>query len=174
MKYIAFAIGAGIFATLSSFATSVGAPSELVEIKDAQGKSVGSAQLSPNGKQGVLIVLNLKGLSPGPHGIHIHENGKCEGPDFKTAGGHFNPEKKKHGLKSPEGPHGGDLMEIIVGKDGSAKTILTSAATTLGEGSHSLIKAGGTSLVIHAKSDDQKTDPSGNSGDRIACGVIGK
>jgi superoxide dismutase, Cu-Zn family len=143
------------------------------DIVNAQGQKIGTAKLVAS-HGGVRIDLDVKQLPPGMHGIHIHAVGKCEGPDFKTAGGHFNPEMKKHGKDNPEGPHAGDLMNITAGSDGSVKTSLVAEHVTLGEGPNSLFHEGGTAIVIHEKEDDYKTDPAGNSGARIACGVIQK
>lgn len=144
-----------------------------VELKNGQGESVGTATLTPiNSKGGVRIKLDVKNLTPGQHGIHFHMVAKCEGPDFQTAGGHFNPDNKKHGLKNPEGPHAGDMLNFTVSQNGMSHATITDTRVNLGSGNNSLYANGGTALVIHEKADDMKTDPSGNSGGRIACGVI--
>lgn len=142
-----------------------------VELKNANGESIGTATLSQSGK-GVRIKLALKNLTPGQHGLHFHQMAKCEGPGFETAGPHFNPNSKQHGTKNPQGPHAGDMMNFTVSQKGTANATVTDMMVTLGDGPNSLFANGGTSLVVHEKADDMKTDPSGNSGARIACGTI--
>ena len=135
------------------------------------GSKIGTAVFSQT-DSGVEIKLDVAQLPPGTHGIHVHSVGACEGPDFKSAGAHLNPYGKKHGAENPEGPHAGDIPNIEVGGDGQVHTTIIAKGVTLGPGANSLFHDGGTALVIHEKADDYKTDPSGNSGNRIACGVI--
>jgi Cu-Zn family superoxide dismutase len=149
----------------------VSAQMKHVDITNAKGANVGMAMISPAKGGGVSIELSLKGLPPGEHGLHLHEVAKCEGPDYKSAGAHFNPAKKQHGLSNPNGPHAGDMPNFTVAANGTAQTTITNKNVTMGAGANSIL---GTALVIHEKADDLKSEPAGNAGSPIACGAITK
>ena len=161
-----------VFAIALGFAATTFAAEKKFDIVDGTGKVIGQGTVA-DAKKGVKLSLDLKGAQPGSHAMHLHEKGNCVGPKFETAGGHLNPDKKKHGHQSSEGPHLGDLGNIEVPADGNLKKDIEIQNVSMKAGDkHSLMTATGTSLVFHAKADDEKTDPAGAAGDRIYCGVI--
>jgi Cu-Zn family superoxide dismutase len=142
-------------------------------LRNASGEAVGTLTLRDVPGEPLRIEGDLTGLPAGTHGIHFHSVGQCAAAgQFASAGPHFNPASRKHGLESTEGPHAGDLPNVVVGADGRAVVRLTTERVTLGREAASLLDADGSAVVVHAGPDDQRTDPAGNSGDRIACGVI--
>ena len=144
----------------------------VVPIKSSTGADVGSATFS-EGRNGVnlTVVVNLKGLPPGDHAVHIHQNGTCDPPDFTSAGGHFNPDGKQHGSLNPMGHHNGDLGDnVTIAADGTGTITYKVKFLTLASGAPTSVL--GHSIMVHEKADDMKTDPTGNAGKRIACGVI--
>ncbi len=173
LVFRALVVSAVVVFCLSGFALAKAAKKKTVELKDAKGNDVGTATIVSKGA-GVEVKLDLKDLPPGEHAVHFHQNAKCDPPDFKSAGGHFNPTGKQHGFDNPQGHHAGDMKNFTVNEKGTAKATVTDDDVVLGTGTepNSLFANGGTAIMIHAKGDDYKTDPSGNSGDRIACGVI--
>jgi Cu-Zn family superoxide dismutase len=140
-----------------------------VPMRDAAGRDLGTLTLAPH-EGGLMLTGRVQGLPPGTHGIHVHATGRCE-PPFESAGGHWNPTSRQHGTQNPAGPHHGDMPNLVVADDGSAAVNVMTAGGTLG-GEGALLDGDGASVVIHAGADDYRTDPSGNSGDRIACGVV--
>lgn len=139
---------------------------------DGTGATIGSVQLSQNATGVVQLTVSGSGLGAGEHGIHIHAVGKCEGPGFTTAGGHFNVTSHQHGLDNPAGPHDGDLTGLTVAANGTYTYTSTTNRVSLTSGASNIFDADGTALVIHADKDDQVTDPTGNSGARVACAVL--
>ncbi len=147
-------------------------PFVTVNLMDGNGKPVGTVELTEE-EDALRVIVDAKDLPEGLHGFHFHEKGVCEAPDFESAGGHFNPTEASHGLDHEGGPHAGDLPNLEVGPDGTAKEeFFVENLTLLAGEENSLFHEGGTAVVIHAEADDGKTQPSGNSGDRIACGVV--
>lgn len=171
MRGPAFVVAIVLFLVFNGFCSRAEAKMAASELKNNQGKTVGYATFV-EGPDGVEIAVQVHDIPQGLHGFHIHAVGKCETPDFKSAGGHFNPFGRKHGLKNPEGSHAGDMPNLIVGPDGTASAIFLAPLVILENGKNSLFQPAGTALVIHAGKDDQKTDPAGDAGARIACGVI--
>jgi Cu-Zn family superoxide dismutase len=141
--------------------------SALASLTAADGAARGSAQID-QGAGGLRVDVKASSLPPGMHGIHLHTTGRCDAPDFASAGPHWNPTERKHGTGNPAGPHHGDLPNIGIGANGRGALSFTVPAATLDQ----LLDADGAALVIHANADDNQTDPSGNSGGRIACGVV--
>src|SRR5207247_9127442 len=164
-------LAVGLVFLLASNASAQGQSRAYAELKDKNGKSIGTANLREEAG-GVVIQLQVKGLTPGLHAVHVHAVGKCEGPAFTSAGGHFNPLQRKHGLKNPDGAHAGDLPNMLVTKDGSGRFESKTDAITLHAGPASVFDIDGSALVIHVGVDDYITDPTGNAGDRAVCGLI--
>ena len=151
----------------------VGGRSAVAELRDTTGKSVGTLTLRDAAGGSVVVDGTLRGLPAGAHGIHFHAVGQCDAAGaFASAGAHFNPASRKHGLESADGPHAGDLPNLAIAADGSGSFRTNTVRVTLGTNANSLLDADGTAVVVHAAQDDQRTDPSGNSGARIACGVV--
>jgi Cu-Zn family superoxide dismutase len=148
-------------------------PQATAELKNANGEVVGTAGFWEEGG-GIRVFVRAAKLPPGPHGLHLHAIGKCEPPEFTSAGPHFNPTGKRHGFGNSDGPHAGDLPNLPVGSDGTGTLHYLTTLVTLGSGPTSLFDADGTALVIHAGPDDHGTDPAGNSGPRVACGIVTK
>jgi Cu-Zn family superoxide dismutase len=149
----------------------------VAELRDPTGAPVGTARLTADENGTIHLVLHVDGMTPGQHGVHFHSVGSCQRGDstaFASAGGHHNPLSRKHGLENPDGPHAGDLPNLTVASNGMGHLDTTTSRATLRPGPATLFDADGSAVVVHAGADDQKTDPSGNSGARVACGVIMK
>jgi Cu-Zn family superoxide dismutase len=154
-----------------SFSAEAQSPTAKAALKDAAGKDVGTVQLVQT-PHGVLLRMSLKGVAPGEHAFHVHAVGKCEAP-FTSAGGHFNPASKKHGMEAAEGAHAGDMPNLFIPANGELRIDVANHMISLVKGQpNSVFDADGSAIIIHAGPDDYKTDPTGNAGDRIVCGVI--
>ncbi|MDZ4802973.1 MAG: superoxide dismutase family protein [Bryobacteraceae bacterium] len=170
MKLVSLLLTIGVTMTLA--ADKKPAPAT-VTLKNAKGDVVGNLKATPVKGGSVKLSGSVMKMPAGQHAIHVHMTGKCEAPDFTSAGGHFNPEQHKHGLATQTG-HAGDLGNFTVAANGKAKVNLMLTKVTLADGANSLFKEGGTALVVHEKADDLKTDPTGNAGGRVACGVFSR
>ncbi|MFN3819751.1 superoxide dismutase family protein [Blastomonas sp.] len=140
----------------------------MATLSTADGTDAGTVTVTGRGRD-IVVAVTAAGMTPGDHGVHIHATGKCEGPKFETAGSHWNPTGAKHGLSNPQGQHHGDMPNLTIGGDGTGQMEYTIEGTSVSE----MLDADGAAFVIHADADDQMTDPSGESGDRVACGVFG-
>lgn len=167
MKTLAFV---GVLLATVPFAATAEAQKAGAELRDAAGKTVGEAILEQR-DEGVEIRATFTGLPPGELGFHIHETGTCE-PPFESAGGHFNPTGKEHGKDNPRGAHAGDLPNLDVPQSGRAKVEIVAKGISLDGGTAGLLDGDGAALVVHAGADDHRSDPAGNAGKRLACGVI--
>ena len=173
MRFARVMCGLVATAGVAAFSLSVQAqsPTAKASLKDATGKDVGAVQLVQT-PHGVLLRMSLKGVAPGEHAFHVHAVGKCEAP-FTSAGGHFNPASKKHGMEAAEGSHAGDMPNLYIPANGELKIDVANHMISLIKGQpNSVFDADGSAIIIHAGADDYKTDPTGNAGDRIVCGVI--
>ncbi|MBX9815050.1 MAG: superoxide dismutase [Proteobacteria bacterium SG_bin5] len=170
MRMLMIATALGLTLSAAAFAARKPAPEVATAILRApDGKQVGRAT-AREVKQGLRVTVDVRGLPEGQHGAHIHTVGQCDAPDFATAGGHWNPLGTKHGSMNPAGPHEGDLPNLLIGKDARGTIGAVIPKATLA----GLLDADGAALVVHAGRDDLMTDPSGNSGGRVACGVFAK
>lgn len=161
---------------LTGCATSIGtgtvaAPTAKAKLMAGDGAARGEAVVTQSG-DGLHVVVKAMGLTPGTHAVHIHMTGVCTGPDFTSAGGHWNPTARKHGKDNPAGQHMGDMPNMLAGPDGSGEIEYHIAAGMISEGATPLLDADGAAVVIHAQADDNRTDPAGNAGGRVACGVL--
>ena len=173
-KFLTMGLLAATAVTLCGVGFSNEAKDGHVHFHNAKGKEAGFVKFTQVA-EGILVHAELKGLKKGWHGFHLHAVGKCEGPGFTTAGGHFNPLATSHGYHAAAGPHIGDLPNIYVGSNGQAMVEAFVAHATLKAGEKSsLSDADGTAIVVHAKADDYTSQPSGDAGDRVACAVVPK
>ncbi len=147
--------------------SSAASESATATLAKADGSAAGSAVATAT-PEGLAVTVSVTGITPGAHGVHVHMTGKCDAPGFTTAGGHWNPASTQHGLENPQGAHAGDMPNLNVADDGTGTLTFTLRSGTMAQ----LLDADGSAFVVHAGPDDQKTDPSGNSGDRVACGVF--
>ena len=170
-RVAAVLLGLSLLSCASMRSSSSGGPTAAsATLRDASGATVGTASLTQT-SSGVLVSGSLSGIGSGTHAVHVHTVGKCDGPGFESAGGHFNPTNRQHGFRNPAGSHAGDMPNVSLPQSGALTfdALLPNASLS---GSNALLDADGAAVVVHASADDYVTDPSGNSGSRIACGVI--
>ena len=163
-----------IMAGASACATATetrAAPTAAAKLVAGDGAARGTATVTQAG-EGLQVAVRATGLTPGIHAVHIHTTGKCVGPDFASAGGHWNPTARQHGKDNPAGMHMGDMPNITVGPDGSGAIEYRVAGGSISDGATPLLDADGAAIVVHAQADDNVTDPAGNAGGRVACGVL--
>jgi len=165
-------VSAGLLATgctrdVETGSATADARTATAPLRTAAGADVGRATATEVAG-GIRYTIDARGLPAGTHGVHVHMVGRCDGPDFTTAGAHWNPSGRQHGTLNPQGPHSGDLPNLITGADGRGTVGITIAGATM----DGLLDADGSTMMVHANADDLRTDPSGNSGGRIACGVF--
>lgn len=181
VRWTCFAIAAALAGSGCASAGTAGsdAASGTFTLRDASGRDVGTGELSPAEGGGVRVRLNATGLTPGAHGVHVHETGACDGSTstpFSSAGGHLNPTARQHGRLNPEGPHAGDLPNLTIDASGNGSLDAVTQNLTLADGAGTVFDANGSAIVIHANPDDERTNDGpngpGNSGSRVACGVI--
>ena len=172
MVRLTMALAAALLATTAlAQSDTASTQSASASLKGLNGEDHGTVTLQQT-PHGVLVMTDVQDLPPGEHGFHFHTTGTCE-PPFESAGGHFNPAEAKHGFEAEDGPHAGDVPNVHVSEDGTAQVQHISTMVSLNEGEEGyLLDDDGTSIMVHAGPDDYQTDPSGDSGDRIACGVI--
>lgn len=172
MRMIALSLVLAVTGPGLAHAAAQKAPAATARIIGLDGKVLGSAKFTQTGK-GVLIDLDVKGIKPGPHGVHIHAVSTCDiKTKFDTAGGHFSPSPKNHGFMDRHGPHAGDMTNQFADANGNLRASILNANVSLRRGERSLFDKDGSSIVIHAAADDYRSQPAGNAGGRIACGVI--
>lgn len=163
-------LGASACATAGADAASA-APTARAALAAGDGSARGEAVIT-QASDGLHVVVKATGLTPGTHAVHVHTTGICTGPDFTSAGGHWNPTTHQHGKDNPAGMHMGDMPNMLVGPDGAGAIDYVITGGMLREGAAPLLDADGAAVVVHAQADDYKTDPTGNAGGRLACGVV--
>jgi Cu-Zn family superoxide dismutase len=174
MKFLTFAAALPIVLAASACTTAgdvPAAPTATAKLAAGDGAARGTATVT-EAADGLHVVVRAQGLTPGVHAVHVHTTGQCVGPDFTSAGGHWNPASRKHGKDNPAGMHMGDMPNMTVAADGTGAIEYHIAGGTISSGATPLLDADGAAVVIHAQADDYVTDPTGNAGGRLACGVL--